>query len=74
VSSLNLTINGQQRSFEALAPEASLASLVTELGLKADRVAIERNGEIVPRKDWSSVYLQNDDRLELVHFVGGGCL
>jgi len=74
VSSLNLILNGQQRSFETLAPEASLSSLVAELGLKADRVAIERNGEIVPRSEWGSVALQNDDRLEMVHFVGGGTL
>jgi len=74
VSSLNLILNGQQRSFEALAPQASLTSLVVELGLKADRVAIERNGEIVPRSEWGSVALQNNDRLEMVHFVGGGTL
>lgn len=74
MSSLNLILNGQQRSFETLAPEASLSSLVAELGLKADRVAIERNGEIVPRSEWGSVALQNDDRLEMVHFVGGGTL
>ena len=74
MSSLNLILNGQQRSFETLAPEASLSSLVAELGLKADRVAIERNGEIVPRSEWASVALQNDDRLEMVHFVGGGTL
>lgn len=72
MSSLNLILNGQQRSFETLAPEASLSSLVAELGVKADRVAIERNGEIVPRSEWGSVALQNDDRLEMVHFVGGG--
>jgi sulfur carrier protein len=74
VSSLNLILNGQQRSFETLAPEASLTSLVIELGLKADRVAIERNGEIVPRAEWATVSLQNGDRLEMVHFVGGGGL
>nr|WP_041586607.1 sulfur carrier protein ThiS [Terriglobus saanensis] len=71
---MNLILNGQQRSFAALAPESSLTSLVTELGLKVDRVAIERNGEIVPRSEWDVVFLQNGDRLEMVHFVGGGSL
>lgn len=70
--SLTLTLNGQPRVFETLEPDASLADLVLELGLKSDRIALERNGDIVSRKLWPETTLANGDKLELVHFVGGG--
>lgn len=74
--SLSLTLNGESRSFEALdgtlRGEVSVEELVLHLGLKTDRVAIERNGEIVPRRMWGATRLADGDRLELVHFVGGG--
>ena len=50
----------------------SLEDLVRELGLKSDRVAVEHNGEIVPRASWAGASLADGDHLELVHFVGGG--
>ncbi|MDP9039772.1 MAG: sulfur carrier protein ThiS [Acidobacteriota bacterium] len=65
-------LNGQRRDFDALGPTATLAELVAELGLKGDRIAVERNGEIAERGRWSEIVLSQDDRLELVHFVGGG--
>jgi len=46
--------------------------LLEMLGMKADRVAVELNREIVPRDRWASTYLTEGDRLEVVHFVGGG--
>ncbi len=69
---LTISLNGQSRSFATLGESPNLEMLVQELGLKSDRVAIEQNGEIVPRSSWSSAPLANGDRLELVHFVGGG--
>ena len=69
---LTLILNGQSRSFEALEEAANLEQLVTELGLKGDRVAIEHNGEIAPRSVWAQTVLRGGDRLEVVHFVGGG--
>jgi len=66
---MNLTINGENRS---LAPVETLDSLVEELGMKSDRVAIELNREIVPREQWAQTPLKDGDRLEIVHFVGGG--
>ncbi len=66
---MKLTINGEEKSF---ADGLSLSGLVEKLGMKADRVAIELNREIVPRDRWSSTMLQDGDRLEIVHFVGGG--
>jgi sulfur carrier protein len=70
--SLSLIINGQTRVFEELAPGASVLHLVEVLELKGDRVALELNGEIVSRGGWSEESLKDEDRIELVHFVGGG--
>lgn len=66
---MTLTINGQAREFGAA---ATLEELIAELGLKQDRVAVEHNREIVPRAQWAATALADGDRLEIVHFVGGG--
>jgi thiamine biosynthesis protein ThiS len=66
---MRLHINGEQREF----PDGlSVASLVAQLGMKPDRVAVELNLEIVPRTQWETTTLQDGDKLEVVHFVGGG--
>jgi sulfur carrier protein len=69
---LNLILNGQPRDFELLHESSNLEQLVVELGLKGDRVAIEHNGAIAPRSSWAQTVLSGGDRLEVVHFVGGG--
>jgi len=66
---MDLLINGEKKSF---APSLSLAQLVEELGMKGDRVAVELNREIVPRAQWADTLLNDGDRIEIVHFVGGG--
>lgn len=66
---MQLIINGEERRFGEL---ASLAALVEQLGIKGDRVAVELNREIVPRPRWPETPLRDGDRLEIVHFVGGG--
>ena len=64
-----LQINGEQREF----PDGlTVAALVAQLGMKPDRVAVELNLEIVPRTNWEATTLNNGDKLEVVHFVGGG--
>lgn len=66
---MKLTINGDHREF----PEGlTLAALIAQLGMKADRVAVELNLEIVTRDSWQATQLKDGDRLEIVHFVGGG--
>jgi sulfur carrier protein len=70
--SLMLVVNGQNRAFEALNVPASLGEIVAELGLKGDRVAVEHNGAIVDRGRWAQTSVAPGDRLEIVHFVGGG--
>jgi thiamine biosynthesis protein ThiS len=66
---MRLIINGEDKDFSGV---TTLASLVEQLGLKADRLAVELNRDIVPRIEWSSKPLSDGDRLEIVHFVGGG--
>lgn len=66
---MRLQINGDEKQF----PERlSLAELVTQLGMKPDRVAVELNREIIPRAQWAETRLNDGDKLEIVHFVGGG--
>lgn len=69
---LILWINGQQRTFDTLKDGITLHSLVELLGFRADRIALELNGEIVSRTQWDKTTLKSNDRLEAVHFVGGG--
>ena len=69
---LTVILNGQPRVFEGLSASSHVDGLISELGLKGDRVAIELNGEIVPRAGWSEAQLNEGDRVEVVHFVGGG--
>ncbi|AEU36762.1 sulfur carrier protein ThiS [Granulicella mallensis] len=71
LTDMTLQINGQTRSFPEPVP-STLDQVLLELGMKADRIAVERNGEIVPRTQWSETAVQSGDRLEVVHFVGGG--
>jgi len=70
---LTLTINGQPRQFAELQPLATVAQLVAAMELKGDRIAIELNHEIAQRVHWEQTKLSEGDRLEIVHFVGGGC-
>jgi thiamine biosynthesis protein ThiS len=66
---MHLFVNGEHKD----CPEAlSLAELIAQLGMKGDRVAVELNREIVPRAEWPNTQLHAGDRLEIVHFVGGG--
>jgi thiamine biosynthesis protein ThiS len=62
-------VNGEPKT---CANSVSLAQLVEKLGIEGDRVAVELNREIVPRAQWPDTELHDGDRLEIVHFVGGG--
>jgi len=66
---MKLTINGESREF---APLSTVSELVAQLGMKPDRVAVELNRELVPRNRWASTQVSEGDKLEIVHFVGGG--
>jgi sulfur carrier protein len=66
---MKIQINGEDRDFPV---SLSLEALLSQLGMKADRVAIELNRTIVAREAWTRTALKEGDRLEIVHFVGGG--
>jgi len=66
---LSLIVNGEPRR---IAPGSSIAQLVASLELDPQKVAVERNGEIVPRSTLADAPLADGDTLEIVHFVGGG--
>ncbi|MFZ3332219.1 MAG: sulfur carrier protein ThiS [Candidatus Acidiferrales bacterium] len=66
---MNVVINGEQREI----PEGvNVAGMLEHLGMPRDRVAIERNLNILPRANWNETQVQASDRFEIVHFVGGG--
>ena len=67
--SIQLTINGKSRSFD---DDFTVANLVTRLDLEGKRLAIECNGEIVPRSQFAQTQLADGDKLEIVGAVGGG--
>ena len=66
---MNLVINGETRIIDSA---ETLAALIGQLAMKGDRVAVELNREIVSRDRWAATPLKDGDRLEIVHFVGGG--
>ena len=66
---IQLTINGQDRRFET-AP--TVTQVISQLDLTQRRIAVERNGEIVPRSRFEETILTTGDRLEIVVAVGGG--
>jgi sulfur carrier protein len=69
---MKLHINGEERDFADSAASFTLSDLLEKLGMKADRVAVELNRDIVSRDRWADTLLKEGDRLEVVHFVGGG--
>jgi len=68
IAVMKIVINGEEQTFAPI----TLAVLVEQLGMKQDRVAVELNRDIVPRAKWAETNLAEGDRLEIVHFVGGG--
>ena len=65
---MKVFVNGEPREVEIF----TLAELITELDLPVARIAIELNRDVVRRSDWDSTMLKDEDRIEIVHFVGGG--
>ena len=66
---MKLIINGEDREFSAI---SSVSDLLSEVGMKPDRVAVELNRNLIPRDRWATTQLSDGDKLEIVHFVGGG--
>ena len=66
---MRVYVNGEAREISS---PLSLAQLITELDLPPARIAVELNRVVVRRNDWITTELRDDDRIEIVHFVGGG--
>ncbi|MBB4615907.1 sulfur carrier protein ThiS [Sphingomonas abaci] len=66
---VSITVNGEHKR---IAAGLSLADLASELGLVPEKVAVERNMEVVPRSTLKDVTVEDGDDIEIVHFVGGG--
>ena len=66
---MRVYVNGEAKE---LSVPISLAELIAQLDLPATRIAVELNRAVVRRSDWSATMIQDEDRLEIVHFVGGG--
>jgi sulfur carrier protein len=66
---MNVVINGEQREI----PDGlNVTEMLEHLGMPRERVAIERNLNILPRANWNETRVEPNDRFEIVHFVGGG--
>jgi sulfur carrier protein len=66
---MTVTINGERREI----PDGlTVAALLEHIGMPVERVAIERNLDILPRARWLETKIQPNDSFEIVHFVGGG--
>ena len=66
---IQVVINGEPRDV----PDGlNIAALLAHLGIRSERVAIERNRDILPRANWQETLVQRGDSYEIVHFVGGG--
>lgn len=66
---LEITLNGESRQFPQV---LSVSALIAELGYTGKRIAVERNGEIVPKSQHAATLLVSGDQLEIVVAVGGG--
>lgn len=66
---MTITVNGEQREIQT---ETNLNELLENLALPSERIAIELNKSVVRKKDWASIKISDADKIEIIHFVGGG--
>jgi thiazole synthase len=66
---INVTINGDRHTFDH---STGLIDLLAKIDIEHDKVAVERNREIVPKSTFHMVKVDDGDQLEIVHFIGGG--
>ena len=69
MAQISITLNGETRDVPS---ESTIATLVDFLSLPEQRIAVEHNNKVVRRVDWPRTSVQTSDRIEVVHFVGGG--
>lgn len=66
---MTITVNGETKN---IAEQINLGGLLELLALPSERIAIELNREVVRKKDWAHTAIKDADKIEVVHFVGGG--
>ena len=66
---IKITVNGKQMQ---IIPKFSLKSLITKLKMRLNKIAIELNKKIIDKKKISKIKLKKGDKIEIVHFIGGG--
>jgi thiazole synthase len=69
MNDIRITVNGELRTAP---PSTTVAGLIADMGIDPQRVAVERNQDVVPRRTWSETALSDGDRVEIVSFIGGG--
>lgn len=67
---MRIQVNGEARE---VGDKLTLPELIASLSLKPEQIAIELNQEVIRRVEWQATILREDDKVEIVHFVGGGC-
>jgi thiamine biosynthesis protein ThiS len=66
---MQITINGEKRE---LSENLTISEMLENLEFPAERIAVELNREVVRKKDWERIELNDADKIEIIHFVGGG--
>lgn len=66
---MQILINGETRELES---ELNMRELLEKLELPTERIAIELNKEVVRKKNWEAIKISDADKIEIIHFVGGG--
>ena len=66
---MKVFVNGEMREIER---EVNLTELLENFSLPQERIAVELNREVVRKKDWENIQIKDADKIEIVHFVGGG--
>jgi thiamine biosynthesis protein ThiS len=66
---MKVFINGETREIEST---LNLRELLQKFDLPSERIAVELNREVVRKKDWETIEIRDADKIEIVHFVGGG--
>ncbi len=69
MANINIRLNGEARDIEA---GLDLVQLLGHFSLPSQRIAVELNGRVISRSDWPNTQVSEGDRIEVVHFVGGG--
>jgi sulfur carrier protein len=66
---MKVFINGEIRE---IAGQTNLTELLEQFSMPQERIAVELNKEVVRKKDWETITINDDDKIEIIHFVGGG--